>query len=355
MIRKLSLALFGALCAFSVACSGDGRTPLVLYSPHGRDLLSLIEKRYEQLHPKIDVRWLDMGAQEVYDRIRSEKANPQADVWYGGPQSTFAQGATDGLLAPFHPTWVSAITPESRRADDLYFGLYRTAPVLVYNDQAVSAADAPRDWDDLLAPRFAGKVLIRDPLASGTMRTLFGSILARSVAETGSEERGWQWLRRLDVQTKEYTSTPALLMEKLNRRESLVTVWELTDMLWQKKRGAPLGYAFPTSGTPVIDDSISLVVGARHSEEAMAFIEWVGSPEAQKLAAEQAFRLPARTDLPPEALPEWARDVLARLVPAKVDWNLMSAKSKEWMATWDRTVRSRGAQAPNVAPGASGG
>ena len=53
----------------------------------------------------------------------------------------------------------------------------------------------------------------------------------------------------------------------------------------------------------------------------------MGSPEAQKLAAEQAFRLPARTDLPPEALPEWARDVLARLVPAKVDWNLNDAQS----------------------------
>ena len=344
MIRKLSLVLLGAACAFWVSCSGDDRIPVVLYSPHGRDLLALIEKRYEQINPKIDVRWLDMGAQEVYDRIRSEKANPQADVWYGGPQSTFAQGAAEGLLAPFHPSWAEAIPPESRRADDLYFGLYRTAPVLVYNDQAVPAADAPKDWDDLLLPRFAGKVLIRDPLASGTMRTLFGSILARSTAETGSEERGWQWLRRLDVQTKEYTSTPALLMEKLNRREGLVTVWELTDMLWQKKRGAPLGYAFPTSGTPVIDDSIGLVTGARHPAEAKAFIEWVGSPEAQKLAAEQAFRLPARTDLPPEALPEWARDVLARLVPAKVDWDLMSAKSKEWMATWDRTVRSRGGE-----------
>ncbi|HXU46333.1 MAG TPA: extracellular solute-binding protein, partial [Thermoanaerobaculia bacterium] len=233
MNRRLPLVAL----LFVAACSGDGKTPLVLYSPHGRDLLSLMEKRFEELHPTIDVRWLDMGAQEVYDRIRSEQANPQADVWYGGPQSTFAQGAGEGLLAPFRPSWAGAISPESRRDDGLYFGLYRTAPVLVYNSQALSEAEAPHDWDDLLAPRFTGKVLIRDPLASGTMRTLFGAILARSLAETGSEERGWQWLRRFDAQTKEYTSTPALLMEKLNRREGLVTVWELTDMLWQKKRG----------------------------------------------------------------------------------------------------------------------
>ena len=59
---------------------GDGRTPLVLYSPHGRDLLMLLETTYEAERPEIDVRWLDMGSQEVYDRIRSESVNPQADL-----------------------------------------------------------------------------------------------------------------------------------------------------------------------------------------------------------------------------------------------------------------------------------
>ena len=69
------------------------------------------------------------------------------------------------------------------------------------------------------------------------MRTLFGSILSRSMKETGTLDRGWDWLRRFDGQTKEYVQNPALLMEKLNRREGMITVWELTDMLWQAKRG----------------------------------------------------------------------------------------------------------------------
>jgi iron(III) transport system substrate-binding protein len=178
-------------------------------------------------------------------------------------------------------------------------------------------------------------------------------VLAQSVTETGSPERGFEWLRRLDAQTKEYVINPALLMEKLNRREGLVTVWELTDMLWQRKRGAPLGFRFPASGTPVIDDSIGLVAGASHPEQAKAFIEFVGSIEGQELAARDAFRLPARTDLPPEQLPEWAREVLAQLKPAEVDWSLIERHGQEWMATWDRTVRGRGAAAP--APAADNG
>src|SRR5438034_524434 len=115
--------LFGAtvLVLLTTACQGDGRTPLVIYSPHGRDLLTLLERRFEALHPDVDVRWLDMGSQEVYDRLRSERANPQADVWFGGPATIFARGARDSLLESFRPTWVEALEPHGRGPGDLYF------------------------------------------------------------------------------------------------------------------------------------------------------------------------------------------------------------------------------------------
>jgi iron(III) transport system substrate-binding protein len=132
------------------------------------------------------------------------------------------------------------------------------------------------------------------------------------------------------------------MMEKLNRQEGLITVWELTDILWQVKRGAPLGYRFAKSGSPVIDDSIGLIKGARHPAAAKAFIEYVGSFEAQELAARESFRLPARTDIPSDQLPAWARGVIHDLIPADVDWPLIAKDGSSWMATWDRTVRNQG-------------
>lgn len=301
-----------------------------------------MERSFEERHPTIDVRWLDMGSQEVYDRVRSETANPQADVWFGGPQTILGRGAREGLLAAYRPSWAGAVPEASRHPGDLYFGTYRTAPVLVYNAAVVPSAEAPGDWGDLLDRRWRGEILIRDPLASGTLRIVFGMVLAQSVERTGSEAAGFDFLRRLDAQTKEYVLNPALLIEKLVRREGSITVWELTDMLWQQKRGSPLAFVFPASGTPVIDDSIGLVRGAPHALEAKAFIEWVGSVEAQLLAAREALRLPARTDIPGTDLPAWAREVEARLVPAKVDWELIERRGPEWMATWDRTIRGRG-------------
>ncbi len=325
-----------------VACGGDGRKTLVLYSPHGPELLELVEKRYEELHPELDVRWLDMGSQSVYDRIRSEAANPQADVWFGGPDTILARGAADGLFEAFRPSWANSVPEDSRHPGNLYFGLYRTAPVLAYNSALVPESEAPRDWEDLLAERFRGKVLLRDPLESGTLRTLFAAVLSRSLRDTGSLDAGWDWLRRLDAQTREYVLNPALMIEKLARGEGVVTVWELTDMLWQRQRGRPLAFRFATSGTPMIDDSIGLVTRAPHPAEARAFIEWIGSPEGQRLAAEQAFRLPARTDLPSESLPEWAREVLAALKPEPLDADLVSREGAGWMAEWDRKVRGKG-------------
>ncbi|MEO8502801.1 MAG: extracellular solute-binding protein [Acidobacteriota bacterium] len=328
-------------CAGALGCS-DGRTPVVVYSPHGRDLLAALEHAYEAENPTIDIRWLDMGSQEVYDRVRSERANAQADVWFGGPEAIFGRGDREGLLDVFTPSWAADVPPESRGASGTYYGCYRTLPVLVYNSAAVVEAEAPADWDDLLAARWKGKVIVRDPLASGTMRSMFAMVLARSVAETGDTARGFAWLKRLDGQTKEYASNPALLFQKIVRREGLVTVWELSDILLQQQKGIRVGFKLATSGTPVINDAIGLVKGAPHAEAARAYINWVGGREAQELAARQAFKLPARTDLPAAALPEWAQHVLAALKPAALDWSLIERQQSAWMAEWDREVRGKG-------------
>ena len=124
------------------------------------------------------------------------------------------------------------------------------------------------------------------------------------------------------------------------RREGFLTVWDLPDTLFEMKRG-PLGYFFPSSGTPVIDDAVGLVRGARHAAAAKALIDWLGSPEAQKLAAEKAYRLPARTDLPLEQMPEWARDVSTKLVAAKLDWERIGREGPRRAAqfTWSAAAR----------------
>ena len=324
------------------ACSRDHRTPLVIYSPHGRDLLTLFETRFEALHPDIDVRWLDMGSQDVYDRVRSERANPQADIWFGGPSLILAQAAQDSLLDCAPPSWAARVAVRGRGAGDCYIAAYETPVVFLYAEKVVSAAEAPQDWDDLLAPQWTGKIIIRDPLASGTMRAVFGMIVQRGMKQNGDTAPGFAWLRRLDGQTKVYEQNPALVSEKIARQEGLVTIWDLPDVLISRRRGMPIGYVFPKSGTVAIEDGIAVVRNTKHLAAARAFVDFVGTPEMQLAAAREVFRVPARLDLPADSLPEWVRDVRRRMVVADVDWNLLAQHGAEWMQWWDQHVRGTG-------------
>src|SRR6185437_12916587 len=115
-----SRALRGAsLCLLLAACPSDHRTVLTVCSPHGKDLLAYYEKAFETAHPDVDVQWVDMGSQDVIDRLRSEKANPQADVWFGAPEEIFERAGREGLLTPYRPTWANAVPAESHDAHDL--------------------------------------------------------------------------------------------------------------------------------------------------------------------------------------------------------------------------------------------
>jgi iron(III) transport system substrate-binding protein len=344
LFRRFYLSALTVFTVFSVlsACSNDSRTPVVLYSPHGRDQLELLERDFERRRPDIDVRWLDMGSQEILDRLRFERVNPQADVWFGGPATIFDRGVHDSVLTPYRPIWAAEIAPSGAGPDQFYYSVYRTPAVIAFNSRAVSPAEVPQDWDDVLAPRWKDKVIIRDPMASGTMRAIWGLIIVRSLRQTGDTTQGMTWLRRLDGQTKTYTISPALLYEKLARQEGLVSLWDLQDILITRAKGMPLGYAFPRSGTVVIDDAIGLVRGSRHPAAARAFIDYVGSQEAQLLTAREVFRLPVRADLPRDSVPSWVTDVEREMVVADMDWDLLSRYGPTWMAYWDQHVRGTG-------------
>jgi iron(III) transport system substrate-binding protein len=315
---------------------------VVLYSPHGRDQLALLEHAFEAEHSDVDVRWLDMGSQEILDRLRFERVNPQADVWFGGPTTIFDRGVHDSLLAPYRPVWADRVGPDGVGRDDLYYPAYRTPAVIAFNSRLVSRAEAPKDWDEMLDPRWHDKVLIRDPMASGTMRAIWGLILVRSIRETGDTASGMTWLRRLDGQTKAYALNPAILDARLARGEGLVTLWDLPDILISRSKGMPFDYVFPRSGTVVIDDAVGLVRGSRHPVQAKEFIDFVGSERGQLLAAEKVFRLPTRRGLPAGRVPAWVGGVEREMVVAPMDWTLLARCGAAWMSYWDSHVRGTG-------------
>jgi iron(III) transport system substrate-binding protein len=322
-------------------CGRSSRTPIIVYSPHGKELLGEFESRYEALHPDQDVRWIDLGSQDALDRIRTERGNPQADIWWGGPMLLFDKAEREGLLEPYTPSWKDAVPRDARSDSNFWFGTALIPEVIMYNSRLIDSGAAPRDWSDLVAPQWKDRIIIRLPMASGTMRMMIGAMMERELKRTGSTDAGISWLRALDANTRSYAPDPTQLYLKIAREEGAVTVWDLPDVVIQaREHGYPFAYTIPSSGTPVITDGIALVKGAPHKGAAVEFYEFVTSRQSAMLQAERFYRIPARNDVPSDSLPSWISGLQLR--PMDVDWRSISRREDEWMRLWDEQVKGKG-------------
>lgn len=332
---------FPALLAFVVlsGCASDDRTSLVVYSPHGKEMLTDAELSFEAAYPDINVQWIDMGGQDAYDRIRTERANPTASVWWGGDGPTFSRAAAEGLLTSYTPTWAEAVPAEGRGVNDTWFTTFLTPEVLLFNSRTVPEGERPTDWDDLLEPEWADRIIIRYPLASSTMRTIWGALIMRQP----SVEEGYRWLARLDQNTKTYAADPTQLYLKVAREEGDVSLWNMPDTYFQADSiGYPFAFALPTSGTPVLHDGIAIVAGAPQEEAAKLFYEHVTSESALIEQANRYYRIPARSDLDSTLLPAWILESDIRAMD--VDWERLASEGPTWMQYWDENIKGRGAE-----------
>ncbi|PYS22086.1 MAG: iron ABC transporter substrate-binding protein [Acidobacteria bacterium] len=339
--KCLALVLSLAFAA-SLSCRSTQSNPhrLLIYTPHGQDMLRDFIARYKQIHPDVDVQFLDMGSREVLERIRAERNRPQADLWWGAAHTTFQTAADENLLAVYKPSWADKVPDYARDPQDRWYGTYETPEVIVYNSDAVHAEDAPRDWDDVLDPKWRDKVLIRNPNPSDTMRAIFGGMIWRYYKDTKAPDQGYDWLRRLDTNVHEYTADGTLLMQKLARQEGLITLWDMPDArLYREQKNLPVGYNIPTSGSPVVIDCIAIVRGAPHEEEAKRFYEFVTTNESLTASARNYYRIPVRTDIDRRQLPDWMNVPFTRM---HIDWDLLRRQSNDWLRYWETNIRGRG-------------
>jgi iron(III) transport system substrate-binding protein len=338
--RFLWLALICIFClVLSCNRKNSNTRKLLIYTPHGQDLLQDLVARYKQQHPDVEIQFLDMGSRQILERVRAERNRPQADLWWGASHMTFQTAADENLLSPYRPTWADKIPASSRDSQDRWYGMYETPEVIVYNSNVVKPDAAPRDWDDVLDPKWRDKILIRNPNPSDTMQVIFGAMIWRTYKDSNSPEQGYEWLRKLDANVHEYTADGTLLMQKLAREEGLISLWDLPDVLiYKEQKGLPVAYLVPASGTPVVIDGIAIVRGTQNETDAKQFYEFVNSPENLIHTAQTYYRIPIRTDIDRGKLPAWMNEPFTRM---PLDWEVLRRQGNEWIRYWDTQIRGR--------------
>lgn len=312
---------------------------VVVYSPHGQEMLDEYARAFEKAFPGIKVvgRFIPTG--QILGQIRIDKDAPKADVWWGGTSAFFAQAAEEGLLQGYRPSWAAHSRPEHHDASDRWYAQFLSVPAILFNRNIHEGEEVPGNWEDLLERRWKGKLVFREPMDSGTMKTIFAGLVWHLGGSSGNPEPGFEYLRMLDSQTRAYLPNPQALYDRIAKSpEGYISLWNLTDIIFQSRANQyPFGYRIPEGPLPVSCDPIGILTNAPHLEEAKQFYEFVTSRENCLRLARDHYRILARTDIRPEESPDWMQGIVFEAMP--MDLNRFDRLQVEWMDYWRRSIR----------------
>ena len=312
---------------------------LVIYTGRDEAMVEGVIEKFNEKYPDIKVEFMTMGAQQILERVRGEKANPQGDFWWGGTQAAMMVAANEDLLLSWEPTFVDAIDPLHRDEQNRWFGEMLLPEVIMINSDVMSPEEGPQDWDELLDEKWKDEIVIRGVLASGTMRTIYSAMIHRQGADT--PEKGYEWLAKLDANTKEYTQDPNALYLKLARQEGSISLWNLQDILLKKyTTDYTFDYIYPKSGAPILVDGVGIINNAPNAEHAKRFMEFLFDSETVVELSNEYYQIPTRTDIDPLAMPDWYKEL--ELKEMDLDWKVMADKETEWMEYWDTNIKGKG-------------
>ncbi len=338
MKGKLMLILAGIGLALTLILpqAGFGSTlekKVVIYSTHGEALLETVADAFQK-KTGVSVDFINLkGA--LADRVRAEKVNPQSDVMYGAPSSVFLELKAEGLFDPFKPSWADRINPLFKDRESYWYGTIQTPVMLFYNSKMISADEAPKDWADLVDPRYKNKLVFRSALSSSARATY--AALLQQFERKGQLDKGWQFMKALDANTKQYYGSGSMLFQAVGRKEAAISFMVLNSIVDNKiNNKMPLEVIDAADGSPVITDGIALIHGAKHPAAARAFIEFAGSARVQAVLANRFNRLPTHPDALQDA-PEWMAKTHFKVMD--VDWKDLAAKQSAWIQQWDSRIK----------------
>lgn len=310
---------------------------ILIYTPHGPGMVKLVKTEFEKQYPGFEIDWLYLGAGKIFDRLKSEKSAPKADIVWGGPHYLFINAAEAGLLAPYRPSWHKSINASFHDSEHRWYGDMQTPLSITYNTQVLPKAKKVRDWDDLTDSRLLGRIIVRYPPASGTMRTIYAVLIDRQLRRGKTLKQAFQWLQKMEDNTRTYASHSQVMFHKLGQGLFWISLWNIPEVGTRKTQGYPIDYVFPKSGVPVLLDAIALVNKPQIPDHVKKFYEVATSKKmVEALAAKPHFRIPTRTDVAPETSPKYLKDPRFRVMD--VNWSRVAKESDGWIGRWEKEI-----------------
>jgi iron(III) transport system substrate-binding protein len=240
-----------------------------------------ISGAFKQKFPGVEVQVERTGAERVFQRIGQEYASNvhAVDVVNSSDASHLLTWKTQGLLLPYVPEDVAKYyKPEHRDPDGTYAGFRATLSPIAYNTRQVKAEEAPTSFNDLLDPKWKGKIVKAHPGYSGTILTATFEMV---------RDIGWDFYERLArqniMQVQSATDPPKKL--SLGERAIMADGTEY-NVLLLKEAGQPVEPVYPTEGTPFVVGPNGIFKAAPNPNAAKLFQNYCFTPDAQQIIIE---------------------------------------------------------------------
>ena len=283
----------------------------------------LFEKKYG-----VKVNYVRSNNGELILRVINEAkaGKPECDVFDG--LSTVAALRRDNMVMKWTPDEAKSYPPERVDPDGYWIATYLAVQVPGINTNMVRPADEPNSWDDLLDPKWRGKMIWNSAGGSASASGVVGMIL-----DSYGEARGMEYLRKLAQQ--QIVNVPASsrqILDQVVAGEYAMALQISNHHAWfSAQQGAPAKW-LPISPTMVNSGNVSVALHAPRPNAAKLLVDFLVSPEGQAVYRDNGY-IPANPKTPPtdpSLVPDGMRLKGVFYTPERLDAELPK---------WDRIYR----------------
>src|SRR5215218_5679222 len=308
--------------------TGRAQTPLVWYTG---SQVEAVDKWVNMFKEKTRTRvdYYRAGALNIARKFEQEvKANNvQCSLVSGGLTGLFEQWADRGLL-------MSHKSPEYAHypADSIISG-FTGGPIkadvtsIVYNTELVKPEDVPTSWEDLLLPKWKGKMTMSDAASSAGALHWFSAI-RKNFGRTYLEK-----LAKQDVLIR--TGSGEVVNTVISGERPLAAMVLIYHAEIAMSRGAKnLKVAIPSEGAPVSLSHLCVAAKAPDPDAAKQFLDFTLSKEGQLAWQKEFFTGSMRDDMPPAAEGSVRVDQIKRLASGPKEMQEFFDKNTEISDEW---------------------
>ncbi|SDF59676.1 ABC transporter substrate-binding protein [Desulfovibrio legallii] len=281
--KKLCALLALVVLTLGLAVAAAAKE-VVLYSSNQPDMLDAIALDFEK-KTGIKLTVVRMGTGEAMKRIAAERANPLCDVFWSGDVAVLDNAKADFM--PYKSPQAAALPAAFVEKDHRWTAANMHLMVIMANTRLVPPAELPKSWKELLDPKWKNKVVMANPLKSGSAYAQVYGIY---------KLYGWDGLKKLIDNVKILDSSSLVYKGTAEGEFPLAITMEYAAHRYVAGGAKDVRVVYPADGVIAAPEGAAIIAGCKHPEEAKALVDYLLSQPVVDGIFQKYFRRPARPD-----------------------------------------------------------